>query len=214
MRRLPAGHTNSQAARHFAAAAACIVTLLASGDFVGGREPAEPKKQAVAPPKAAKPAPPAKAMPRVAIRVDVPLPIVDTIDTLVIGRIDRALRSLPEHAQRPVLVLEFRPKEGTAGEGSDFERSLSLARYFSGERLGQVQTVAYLPRTVKGHAVLSVLACEQIVMHGDAQLGAAGSDETEIDAILRRGYSEIADRRRTVPAAVALGLLDKNLAVY
>jgi membrane-bound ClpP family serine protease len=154
---------------------------------------------------------------RPAFRVDVPLPIADSVDTLVMGRIDRVLRTLPKNGPRAVLVLEFRPREGAEGanaQASDFARSLSLARYLSGDRLSHVQTVAFLPATVKGHAVLPVLACEQIIVARDASLGAAGINETEIDAILRRGYSEIADRRRTVPAAVAIGLLDKNVGVF
>lgn len=171
---------------------------------------------------AAEPAPPpvkavAKEDARPAFRIDVPLPITDAVDTLVMGRIDRVLRSLPKTGPRALLVLEFHPREGAEGansQASDFARSLALARYLSGDRLSHVQTVAFLPKTVKGHAVLPVLACEQIVIARDASLGAAGIHEAEIDAILRRGYSEIADRRRTVPAAVAIGLLDTNVGVY
>ena len=63
-----------------------------------------------------------------------------------------------------------------------------------------------LPRSVKGHAVLPVLACKQIVMAKDADLGAAGiSERGAIDATLRRAYTEIAERHRTVQPAVALG---------
>jgi len=170
-------------------------------------EPAVPPK-VVAPEKAL------RKTARCVFRIDVPLPIVDTVDAIVKGRIDRLLRTLPKSGERPIIVLEFRPKEGTAGEGSNFERSLALARYLSGDRLSHVQTVAFLPRTIKGHALLPVLACEQVVIKADADIGAAGIDETLVDEILRRGYSEIANRRRTVPAPVALGLLDKSLAVY
>lgn len=152
--------------------------------------------------------------PGTAFRFDVPLPITGLVDQQVESSVERALRKLPKEGPRPVFIFEFRPKSGTAGEGSDFGRSLTLARYLAGDRLSKVRTVAWVPRTVKGHAVLPVLACEQIVMHKEAELGAAGIDETTIDPTLRRGYSEIAERRRTVPAAVALGMLDKGLAVY
>jgi membrane-bound ClpP family serine protease len=62
--------------------------------------------------------------------------------------------------------------------------------------------------------VLPVLACEEIVIGKEAELGAAGINEKTIDQTLRRAYTEIAERRRTLPTAVALGLLDKDLAVY
>jgi membrane-bound ClpP family serine protease len=111
-------------------------------------------------------------------------------------------------------VFEFSPAKGTAGEGSSFGDALDMARFLSGDRLSQVRTVAWLPRSVKGHAVLAVLACEEIMIGKGAEFGAAGSGEPgAIDDTLRRAYTEIAERRRTVPAAIALGLLDKDLAV-
>ena len=158
--------------------------------------------------------PPAEVQAPVAFRFDVPLPITGLVDQQVESSVERALRKLPKVGPRPVFIFEFRPKADSAGEGSDFGRALSMARFLAGDRLSQVRTVAWVPKTVKGHAVLPVLACEQIVMHKDADLGAAGIDETSIDPTLRRGYSEIAERRRTVPAAIALGMLDKGLGVF
>ena len=148
------------------------------------------------------------------VRLDVPLPIDGLIDSHVQSRVEQALRKLPKGGPRPTFIFEFHAKTGTAGEGNDFERSLSLARYLCGDRLAGVRTVAWLPRSVKGHAVLPVLACEQIIMQKEAEFGAAGSDERgAIDALTRRCYEEIADRRKTLPTAVALGLLDKDLSV-
>ena len=42
--------------------------------------------------------------------------------------------------------------------------SAAAAALLAGPRLAGVKTVAYLPRTVRGHAVLVALACEEIVM--------------------------------------------------
>ncbi|HEX5103670.1 MAG TPA: hypothetical protein VFV87_07670, partial [Pirellulaceae bacterium] len=149
------------------------------------------------------------------VRFDVPLPIDGLVDSHIQSRVEQALRKLPEGGPRPTFVFEFRPKNNTAGEGNDFERALSLARYLCGDRLAGVRTVAWLPRSVKGHAVLPVLACEQIIVQKEAELGAAGADERgAIDALTRRCYQEIADRRKTVPTAIALGFLDKELTVY
>ncbi len=145
--------------------------------------------------------------------VRVPLPIKGTVDTRVMRVLDQVISDLPRTDDRPIVVLEFWPPEDGDGESSEFGRALQLARHLASQRFSGVRTVAYLPRTVTGHAVLVALACEEIIMHPDAQLGAAGIREPRIDATVRSGYSEIADRRRTIPSAVALGMLDAELEV-
>ncbi len=167
-------------------------------------------------PAAPVPVAPAESAPvaRAAHLVRVTLPIVGTVDTQAKRQIDQVIRSATSGASRPVLVIEFLGNEGQHGEGSEFERCLSLARYLASERLNGVRSVAFLPQSVFGHAVLPVLACEEIVIAENAEFGEAGRDETFIDLTIRRGYSEIAERRRTVPSAIALGMLDKQLTVY
>jgi membrane-bound serine protease (ClpP class) len=64
--------------------------------------------------------------------------------------------------------------------------------------------------------VLVAMACEEIIMAPDATIGEAGIDEPAEEPIgrtVRSGYSEIANVRRTIPAEVALGMLDKNVEV-
>lgn len=148
------------------------------------------------------------------IVIQVPLPLVGNVDQLVQSQISRALKRLSSDAKRPTLILEFRPEAESAGEGSEFGRSHSLARFLVGDTLAAVKTVAWLPRSVKGHAVLPVLACEQIVMAKDAELGAAGIDEKLLDETMRGAYREFATRRLTIPPAVALGMLDDDLEVF
>jgi len=152
--------------------------------------------------------------------VEVPLPINDAVEKSVTRRVEWATRQLapegkPPAARRPTIVFEFRPASGTAGEGSSFGDAVDLARFISGDRMSGVETVAWLPRTVKGHAVLPVLACEKIIMGRDAEIGAAGINErTPIEDAIRTAYTEYPARHRTVPPAIALGLVDRDLAVY
>ena len=146
--------------------------------------------------------------------IRIPLPVTGNVDVRVKRAVTEVLRDLPSEGARPVLVFEFWSPEDDEGVGSEFERCLSVARFLASDRLNAVRTVAYLPRSVRGHAVLVVIACEEIIMSPDAELGDAGFDETLIDPTVRRGYSEIADRRRTVPSSVALGMLDADLTVY
>jgi membrane-bound ClpP family serine protease len=145
--------------------------------------------------------------------VRVPLPIQGTVDTRVTRVLDQLLNDLPRNGTRPTVVLELAAEDGSDGSGSEFGRVLQLAQHLASPQLSGVRTVAYIPRTVKGHAVLVALACEEIIMHPDAELGEAGAGESRLDAIVRSGYREIADRRRTIPAAVALGMLDPQLQV-
>jgi membrane-bound ClpP family serine protease len=58
-----------------------------------------------------------------------------------------------------------------------------------------------------------VLACEEIAVAENAEFGAAGSGETTIDDAMRAAYRSVAEQRRTIPATVALGMLDPALEV-
>ena len=163
--------------------------------------------QDTAPAAVAAPSPVARLIP-------ISLPIAGNADTNIKRMIDRTMESsATQGGSRPILILEFRSSDGELGDASEFERSLSIARYLASDRLSGVRTVAYLPRTVRGHAVLAVLACEEIILAADAEFGGAGVSEEIIDESMRSSYREIAERRRTIPPQVALGMLDKELSV-
>ncbi len=149
--------------------------------------------------------------------IRVPLPISGNVDRQVQSSIEELLARWQRDAsgqQRPILVLEFRGSDDAGSATSQFERSLSLARFLSGERLSRVRTVAYLNGPVRGHAVLPVLACEEIIADPESQLGRAGEIEPFIDETLRSAYREIAQRRRTIPVPVVMGMLDASATVY
>ena len=181
----------------FLATIAAALTAVAADPQLGGK-PAKAK------------APPAAQL------IRVPLPITGTVDQQVIRAVDTVLRKTHRTGERPVIVLEFWPAHSEFGEGSDFSRAHALARYLASRDTSRVKTVAFLPRTIKGHAVLAAMACEEIVMAPEAQFGAAGIDEPAeegIDPAVRSAYREIANRRRTVPPEVALGMLDRALEI-
>jgi len=147
--------------------------------------------------------------------IRVPLPITGEVDNRVKGMVNELVAGFDDTRRGAILVLEFRADDdGTPKGGSQFERSLSLARFLAGDSLNHVNTVAYLSGTIQGHTVLPVLACEKIVAHPDAEFGQAGIDEEFVDDTVRRGYSEIAERRRTVPVPIVMGMLDGGPAVY
>lgn len=121
-------------------------------------------------------------------------------------------------ADRPLLVLELWPRAGDAhlGEGSQFERAFSLARFLCSREMAGVKTVAFVPHSVRGHGALLALACEEIVMASDAMLGQAGIDQSEEGTIRQTvvaAYREIAEVRRTIPVALAVGMIDPQSEV-
>ncbi len=150
------------------------------------------------------------------------LPLTGNADSRIKGAIQRVvdqLSRLPRRdGRRPTLVLELSPQRGNAGfgEGTAFTRALSLANYLMRPEMSAVKTVAYIPRSIKGHGALIALACDQIAMHPDAELGEASIDEDSsraIDPIIVGAYKEIVAAKRTVPQAVALGMVDRRLEV-
>jgi hypothetical protein len=145
--------------------------------------------------------------------VSVPLPLSGTADTQLIGKLDKLLAELPGGDARPIVVLEFATSPDQTGFTGDFERALALARYLASDRFGRVRTVAYVPGVLEGHAVLAVMACEEIIVAPAARLGAAGRGERFIDPTMKAAYREIAERRRTIPAPLVLGMLDPDAAV-
>ncbi|GAA4433573.1 NfeD family protein [Bremerella cremea] len=148
------------------------------------------------------------------VRLRVPLPIKGTVDTDVKQSLQKLLSRLTDKDPRPVVILELEGKPNGQTRGSEFERSLALARFLTSKEATRLKTVAFLKGPIEGHAVLIPLACEQIVMHPDAQLGNAGVDEPIISDTMRRAYQEIAGFRGVLPPELALGMLDPALEIY
>ncbi|MFO0942881.1 MAG: NfeD family protein [Pirellulales bacterium] len=151
--------------------------------------------------------------------IKVPLPIVGNRDS----EVAQQLRRLSEAAkggnlQRPVVVLQFQststakgPEEQLGSRGSQFERCLSLARIISDREISNLRIVAYLPESVEGHAVLPILACQEIYAKFDVELGRAAID-SEADATVRAAYQDSLARGRTnIPLAAVIAMLVPNV---
>ena len=117
--------------------------------------------------------------------------------------------------RQPVLIFEFQvmPNQSAFGRGTEFGAAYQLADFLSGPKLGDAVTVAYIPQSIQGHAVLVALACDEIIMAADAQIGSAGIDETAVTDTIRFAYEEIANRRKDVPGEVAMAFVDKDIEV-
>lgn len=142
------------------------------------------------------------------------------IDLPITGRTTERLRQpvlkAVEEAQaqgaEPVLIFEFsvRKDQSDFGRGSKIGYAYDLADFLSGGSLNAATTVAYVPQTVQGHAVLAVLACDVILMAPEADLGAAGVDEKHITEVTLTNYREIVSRHKKIPVEVALKLVDPS----
>ncbi|MEM1304969.1 MAG: hypothetical protein AAGG46_08730, partial [Planctomycetota bacterium] len=164
--------------------------------------------------------PPEAAAPVRLVTLRLPLQAADIgTSQAIIGRAVDQLASTPnEGRQRPTLVIEFAasPRDDSAGRGSTFADAVKLARFLQGPEVAAVKTVAYLPRTVTGHAVLAALACDEIAIAPEAEFGDAAADEAPERPVgpgMVSIYEEVAANRGNVPTAVAASLVDAQTEV-
>src|SRR5687768_17080121 len=149
------------------------------------------------------PVPAAQGKSAAAALVRLSLPVRDSGTGRFIRTVRRALPKLPPGDSRPVLIIEFSIGQSKDGQGSDFHSAHALAEFLVSKELSHVKTVAYIPETIRGHAVLVALACREIVMAPSAEIGEAGIDELDQVGFRKEAYTRIASATRTVPVAVA-----------
>ncbi|MFM9065145.1 MAG: SDH family Clp fold serine proteinase, partial [Pirellula sp.] len=159
--------------------------------------------------------------------VRIPLPLSGDVDSKIIASLESiSMRSGGN--ERPVVIIEFvqatsspdAAADGRAleqagepksmGQGSSFEKALTISRWLSGPKGNRVKSVGYISSNLRGHAVLVALACEEILMLPDAEIGKAGIDEVQIDPTLQQAYLDIAARRGMFPEAAVRSMLDPS----
>lgn len=150
--------------------------------------------------------------PRAGFLVPIDVPIGAGEDQRVRRIVDQILAQ-SSGQDRPTIIFEFRVTDAGSPQGR-FGSAFQLAEYLTSAAVSRAHTVAYVPQSTSGHAVLAVMACEQIIMAPDAELGSAGLAEPVIKATYRSAYQEVASYRATIPVPIALGMLDPDLAVY
>ena len=157
--------------------------------------------------------------------VRVELPLVGERDQQVKNQIQRIIDLNQDAKQRPIVVLKFcaSPLNNMLGDlqngglgtrGSQFERCFSLSNYLTSSETHSVRLIAYLPQTIEGHAVLPILACEEIYCAQAAELGRATVDQVSDPALVKQVYRSVAERRRTLPQVVVEAMLDRNIEIY
>ena len=129
------------------------------------------------------------------------------VDDLVFGRVKNAVLNLESQAQqqhrRAVLILEV-----THGS-SPFYQVYGLAKFLTSAEIADVKTVAWVPETVTGNNVVVALACNEIVMHPDAELGDIGLGKS-LDRDEQQETLRLIEKRHNprLSTALVLGMCD------
>jgi len=178
----------------------CVLAALAATCAFGD----EPEKAGQ---PEAKPAQAAEEQPRLGRFIRVASPITDKLDNRIRLLVDATLKEAHKLNHWPVFIFEIQPGRTEIGQ------ALDLARYLSSSALDGATTVAFIPESISGHDVLVAMACDEIIMREDAEIGEAGKYEVAIEPWVRDAYVEIANRRKTIPADLALGMLDPAVEV-
>ncbi len=142
------------------------------------------------------------------VLVDVELPLTETAARQIVTRLTEVAGQLPAGGERATVVLRI---GGVGGGDTRFEASLILARWLTSPAAAGLRTVAWIHDEVSGHAVLPVLACEQLIVTENATFGPVSSTEDASDTIVQGFYRQVAERRAKIPVDAVNALLDPSL---
>lgn len=141
------------------------------------------------------------------------LTVTSPVDDSVYHRVSTAalkLQSQASQEDRPaVLVLQIEP--GT----SQFHHVQGLAKFLTSAQVSNVTTVAWIPSTITGPNVLLALACKQIVMHPDAEIGDIGRGKP-LDAEEQQAVLALAQKRHNIKvnSAIVRGMMDPQETLW
>ncbi len=188
------------------AAFAGVLFFNFSVDFAAAKELPSKETQAAAP---------SKAPEQIGFSIRLALPITDQTVGRVRQFVNKAMEKARAKGVKPYLIFEFYVPSGQENfaRGSNFGSCYELSSFLTSGELNAAKTVAYLPQSIQGHAILAVMACDDIIMAPDATIGPAGVDANQISETTRAAYREIAGRRRKLTVPLALGLLDPALEI-
>lgn len=121
--------------------------------------------------------------------------------------LDLQTKALQEKRQA-FLVLELSPGI------SEFHHVFALADFLSSDATANLTTICWVPKTISGTNACIALACSEIVMHPDAQLGDIGrgralpqNEQLIVKSIVGKR------RNRRVTESLAVGLMDPSAIV-
>ncbi len=138
--------------------------------------------------------------------------IESPVGEVTYGRVTNAALSLQNEASQAgetgYLFLKISPGS------SPFHQVQGLAKFLASSKLSSLKTIAWVPETVIGNNVVLALACDEIVMHPDAELGDIGYGKA-LDKDEQQFVLSIVEKRHNakLSRALALGMMDPQQAV-
>ena len=137
--------------------------------------------------------------------------LTSPVDDVVFGHVQNTALTLQSQARtqkrRAILVLEITPGS------SPFHQVYGLATFLTSVDISDVKTVAWVPQTVTGNNVILALACNEILMHPDAELGDIGRGKP-LDRDEEHDVIRLIEKRHNprVSPALVLGMMDAEKA--
>ena len=134
------------------------------------------------------------------------------VDDVMSSRVTNVALELQTRAAREdrdaVLVLELTPGSSKFGHIRD------LAEFLASTKIPRVRTVAWIPGNVLGHNAILALACDDIVMHPDAEIGDIGRGEP-LEPDEKQFIIGLVNRQHNVmlSPAIAMGMMDRDTTV-
>ncbi|QDU50845.1 NfeD family protein [Gimesia panareensis] len=138
--------------------------------------------------------------------------IESPVGEVTYGRVTNSALSLQNEASQAgetgYLILKITPGS------SPFHQVQGLAKFLASSKLSSLKTIAWVPETVIGNNVVLALACDEIVMHPDAELGDIGYGKA-LDRDEQQFVLSIVEKRHNpkLSRALALGMMDPQQAV-
>ena len=129
------------------------------------------------------------------------------------GNLARSLEQQLAKGEKATAILRFHvpTSQENFGRGSSFGACFEIANLISGPGFADVRTICYFPQKVEGHAILIALACNEILIAPDAEIGLAGVDEPQLNDTIIHAYEEMGKRRSQVAPAIAEKMLNPQV---
>jgi membrane-bound serine protease (ClpP class) len=148
-----------------------------------------------------------------AMYLNVGSPVSDLVQAKVLTAARKVQQQAEQESRPAALILEIGP--GTSRFGSVRD----LAKELTSNRFASLRTIAWIPepkdkKRIDGYNVILALACKEIVMHPDAELGDIGRGKA-LDAEEQQFVLSLVEKRWNpkLSPALVIGLMDPQKSV-
>lgn len=149
----------------------------------------------------------------VAVYLTVGSPLSDSVQAKVLNAARKVLQQSDQEGRPGILILEIAPGTSKFGQVRDLAKELTSAKFAS------LRTIAWVPepkdkKRIDGYNVILALACKEIVMHPDAELGDIGRGKA-LEAEEQQFVLSLVEKRLNSKLSTALvtGLMDPQKIV-